>query len=119
MSSTRRELDFLRDIEEAIERIQEYTTSLTWEDYLRERKTQDAVVRNLEVIGEATRNLSDAFRLQHPSIPWRNMVGTRDRLTHHYFGVNQEVVWQIVEKDLPGLKDQISQLIRELLEGDA
>ena len=117
MSNPRRELDFLRDIEEAIERILEYTASLTWEDFLRDHKTQDAVVRNLEVIGEATRNLSDDFRLQHPGIPWRNMVGTRDRLTHHYFGVNQEVVWQIVEQDLPGLKDKIAKLVTEFLKG--
>ncbi len=84
---------------------------MNWDAYLRDHKTQDAVVRNLEVIGEATKNLSDEFLGRHPGIPWRDMAGTRDRLTHHYFGINQEIVWQIVEHDLPGLKGQISQVL--------
>ncbi|MBE0408945.1 MAG: DUF86 domain-containing protein [Anaerolineales bacterium] len=113
MSKGRRELDFLRDIEDAIERILDYTTDFTWERYLRDYKTQDAVVRNLEVIGEATKNLSDEFRVKYPEIPWQEMAGTMDRLMHHYFGINQEIVWQIVEKDLPDLKKQIEQAINE------
>lgn len=63
------------------------------------------MVRNLEVIGEATKNISDEFRDQHPDIPWRDTAGTRDRLTHHHFGINQEIVWHIVEHDLPGLSE--------------
>ena len=119
MSSSRRELDFLRDIEDAIERILDYMAGLTWDEYLRDHRTQDAVIRNLEVIGEATKNLSDEFRSQYPGIPWRDMAGTRDRLTHHYFGINQEIVWQIIEQDLPGLKSQLTQVISEFLEGDS
>ena len=119
MPKNRREQDFLLDIEDAIRRILEYTASSTWDEYLRDYKTQDAVVRNLEVIGEATKNLSEEFRNQHPDIPWRDMAGTRDRLTHHYFGINQEIVWQSVEHDLPGLKGQIEQVIRETHGGDS
>ena len=114
MYKTRRDLDFLQDIEEAIERILNYTAGFSWQSFLRDYKTQDAVVRNLEVIGEATKNLSDEFRAQYPEIPWRDMAGTRDRLMHHYFGINQEIVWQIVEKDLPDLNKQIQQAISEL-----
>ena len=66
MSKNRRERDFLLDIEDAINRILEYTAGMNWDEYLRDYKTQDAVVRNLEVIGEATKNLSDEFRDQHP-----------------------------------------------------
>jgi uncharacterized protein with HEPN domain len=77
MSSYRRERDFLLDIEDAISRILEYTAGMNWDEYLRDYKTQDAVVRKLEVIGEATKNLSDEFREQHPDIPWRDMAGTR------------------------------------------
>lgn len=105
------------DIEEAIRRILEYTEGISWEEYLRDFNTQDAVVRNLEVIGEATKNLSVEFRNQHPGIPWRDMAGARDRLTHHYFGVNREIVWQIVEQDLPGLKGQIEQMIQNAFGG--
>lgn len=117
MFKNRRERDFLIDIEDAISRILEYTAGMNWDEYLSDSKTQDAVVRNLEVIGEATKNLSDEFRDQHTRIPWRDMAGTRDRLMHHYFGVNQEVVWQIVEHDLPALKGQIEQVIRDSIEG--
>ena len=119
MSKNRRERDFLLDIEEAIRRILEYTAGMNWDEYLRDYKTQDAVVRNLEVIGEATKNLSDEFLIQHPGIPWRDMAGTRDRLAHHYFGINQEIVWQIVEHDLPELIGQIEQVTRDAFGGDS
>ena len=119
MSKIRRDKDFLLDIQDAIDRILKYTNGMLWEVYLRDHKTQDAVVHNLEVIGEATKNLSNEFREQHSEIPWRNMAGTRDRLTHNYFGINQEIVWQIVEQDLPGLKSQIEQMIRAFPEGDS
>ncbi len=118
MSKIRRDQDFLLDIGDAIGRILQYTFSMTWDEYLRDFKTQDAVVRNLEVIGEATKNLSDGFRGQNPGIPWQDMAGTRDRLMHHYFGVNQEIVWQIIQSDLPGLKIQIDEMIRKYPEGD-
>ena len=111
MSKNRRERDFLLDIEDAINRILEYTAGMIWDEFLSDYKTQDAVIRNLEVIGEATKNLSDEFQDQHPGIPWRDMAGTRDRLTHHYFGINHEIVWQIVQQDLPDLKSQIAQII--------
>lgn len=113
MSKNRRERDFLLDIEDAIHRIAQYTASMSWDEYRKDYKTQDAVVRNLEVIGEAAKNLPDEFREQYPDIPWRDMAGTRDRLTHHYFGINQEIVWQIVEHDLPELKGQIEKVIRD------
>jgi len=119
MSRDRRERDFLLDIEDAIKRILEYTAGMNWDAYLLDYKTQDAVVRNLEVIGEASKNLSDEFRKRYPGIPWQEMSGTRDRLTHHYFGINQEIVWQIVEQDLLGLQRQIELVLHELSEGSS
>ncbi|MBN2148388.1 MAG: DUF86 domain-containing protein [Anaerolineales bacterium] len=118
MSKFRTDNDFLLDIQDALQRILEYTAGMNWETYLRDYKTQDAVVRNLEVIGEATKSLSDSLRSQYPDIPWRDMAGTRDRLMYHYFGVNQEIVWQIIEQDLPGLKSQIEQVIHDLPVGN-
>ncbi len=117
ISKARRDVQFLQDIVNSVLRILGYTTGMTWEDYLHDFKTQDAVVRNLEVIGEATKNLSDDIRNQFPDIPWQDMAGTRDRLTHHYFGINQEIVWQIVEHDLPELKDQIEQVLNDFTGG--
>ena len=64
------------------------------------------------------KSLSDTLRSQYPGIPWRDMAGTRDRLMHHYFGVNQEIVWQIIDQDLPGLKSQIEQVIHDLSVGN-
>jgi uncharacterized protein with HEPN domain len=113
MSKYRRNLDYLYDIQDAIERALDYTKNMSWEEYLGDKKTQDAVVRTLEVMGEATKNLTANFRNQYSHIPWREMSGTRDRLIHQYFGVNQEIVWQIIERDLPKLNITIAKLIQE------
>ena len=110
MSETRRDADFLGDILEAIQRIQSYTKALTWEEFLKDYKTQDAVVRNLEIIGEAVKNLSLEFTRGYPLIPWKDLSGVRDKLIHHYFGVNYEIVWQIVREDLPPLSRQIEEI---------
>ena len=118
MCKIRRDLDFLRDIQEAIDRALAYTNGLDWDEYLQDHKTQDAVARNLEVLGEAAKNLSEDLRNRYPSVPWRVVAGTRDRLIHHYFGINQEIVWQIVRQDLPELQRQIMQVIREVSTGE-
>ena len=118
MFKSRRDLDTLHDIQDAIGRAIDYTNGMTWEDYLRDPKTQDAVVRNLEVLGEAAKDLSEEIRARYPAIPWRDMMGTRDRLIHHYFGINQEIVWQIVRQDLPGLRLQIEQVISDYPAGE-
>ena len=110
MSEARRDADFLGDILEAIQRIQSYTKALTWEEFLKDYKTQDAVVRNLEIIGEAVKNLSLEFTRSYPLIPWKDLSGVRDKLIHHYFGVNYEIVWQIVREDLPPLSRQIEEI---------
>jgi uncharacterized protein with HEPN domain len=78
---------------------------------MQDSKTQDAVVRNLEVIGEATKNLSARLRKTYPQIPWKNLAGVRDKMIHHYFGINYEIVWTIAQKDLPGLLPQIEDML--------
>lgn len=111
MSPDRRDADYFFDILEAVQRILEYTQGQDRQIFLEDIKTQDAVIRNLEVIGEATKNLSLPFRNQYPQIPWKEMAGLRDRLIHHYFGVNNEIVWQIVQQEMPGLKRKIEQIL--------
>jgi len=111
--SERRDKDFLLDIQEAVERIIRYTAGLSHDQFLRDTKTQDAVVRNLEVIGEATKNLSDAFVQAHPQIPWRNLAGLRDKLIHHYFGISWGIVWTIISEQLPELLAQIDRIVQE------
>jgi len=98
------------DIKEAVERIKGYIAGIDFKKFLGDAKTQDAVVRNLEIIGEAAKNLSAAFKKDHTEIPWKKISGMRDRLIHHYFGVNLDIVWSIVRDDLPALITEINRI---------
>ncbi len=102
----------LEDIYQAIERIEQYIENFAFQDFLKDIKTQDAVIRNLEVIGEAVKHLSSDVREAYPQVPWRAMAGLRDRLIHHYFGINLDVVWEIVTNELPLVKQQIRHILR-------
>ncbi len=106
--SERADRDVLSDIQEAIRRIAVYTAGMTYEPFLADTKTQDAVIRNLEIIGEATKSLSEGLRAKHSGIPWKGMAGVRDRLIHHYFGVNLDIVWQIAVAELPDVASQLA-----------
>ena len=109
--SNRTDKDFLYDIQEAVRRIQAYTHEMTYKEFLADTRTQDAVIRNLEIIGEATKKLSVRLRNQYPSVPWKEMAGARDRLIHHYFGVDIEVVWKISIAELSDLTSQIAEIL--------
>jgi len=111
MPESRRDTDYLADILEAIQRILDYTAGQTWDQFNVDKKTQDAVVRNLEVLGEAAKLISPHLRKQSSHIPWKDITGTRDRLIHHYFGINREIVWEIIQHDLPSLLPQIQLLL--------
>lgn len=111
--SERTDKDFLRDIQEAARRIRTYTVDITYDRFLEDFKSQDAVIRNLEIIGEATKNLSPKLREEYPEIPWKGMAGVRDRLIHDYFGVNLDIVWDIVSVELPKLKSQIDTILKQ------
>ncbi len=111
--SKRGDIEFLNDIYEAIRRIGIYVQNTTYEDFLEDIKTQDAVVRNLEVIGEAVKNITEDFKDKYTHIPWKDMAGVRDKLIHHYFGVNLEVVWYIIKDELPQLKKEILVILEQ------
>ena len=104
---------YLAHILECILKIERFT-QVGREVFLHEELVQDAVLRNFEVIGEAAKRLDDTYRADHPVIPWRAIAGLRDVLIHQYEGVNLEQVWNIVEKDLPGLKKSIKGLLPPL-----
>jgi uncharacterized protein with HEPN domain len=104
---------YLLHVRDAIQHILEYTATGK-ESFFADRKTQDAVVRNLEIIGEATKRLSNSLKNAHPDISWKPIAGMRDKLIHDYFGVNLQLVWDVVERDLPVLKLKVAQLLQVL-----
>ena len=100
------DLIFLQHIFDAIKDIENYTDGGE-EVFYSTKMIQDAVIRNLEIIGEAVKNISPAIRIEYPDIPWKQIAGLRDVLIHHYFGVDLESVWLVVEKRLPTLAERI------------
>lgn len=105
---------FLEDILESIEKIEEYTANIDEEDFYENSIIQDAVLRRLEIIGEAVKNIPDDFREKYPDIPWKQIAGMRDVLIHAYFGVNWRRVWKVIEEDIQDLKFRILRILEEL-----
>jgi uncharacterized protein with HEPN domain len=104
---------YLRHILDAITAIERYV-SVGRDAFMSTSHWQDAVIRQLEIIGEATKQLSQSLRLQHPEIPWRRLAGLRDVLIHNYMGVDVTAVWEITQRDLPPLKAQVEAILREI-----
>ena len=98
--SKREVVILLNDILESIGNIEDYVKGFDKKKFLKSKKTKDAVIRNLEIIGEATKNISAGFRNAHKNIDWRGMAGLRDVVIHSYFNVDAEVVWEIIKKDV-------------------
>jgi uncharacterized protein with HEPN domain len=105
---------FLSHILESIEYIEKDTKGLDRDDFLENRTIQDAVMRRLEIIGEAVKNLPADFKKKNNFIPWQKIAGMRDFLIHEYFGVNVDLVWQTIKKDLTKLKTQLVKLLGEI-----
>ncbi len=105
---------FLEDILESIEKIEEYTANIDEEDFYENTIIQDAVLRRLEIIGEAVKNIPDDFREKYPDIPWRQIAGMRDVLIHAYFGVNLRRVWKVAVENIPDLKFKIVRILSEM-----
>lgn len=104
---------YLDDILEAAAQIREYTVSMDYEAFARDRKTQDAVVRNLEIIGEAAARLSESTKLRAAEIEWRKIVGLRNMLAHEYFGISLPVVWDVVQNKLGSLQTACRELLSD------
>lgn len=102
---------YVSHIMECIERIEGYTKGLDLQGFLSNRLVMDGVVRNLEIIGEAAKNVSDGYRRKNNDINWNGMAGMRDRAVHSYFSIDYLIVWNIVVFDLPKLKQQVKLLL--------
>lgn len=109
---------YLEDILAAARKVRTYTAGMTRERFSADEKTIDAVVRNLEVIGEAARSVPEVVRQKAEGIDWRKIVGLRDVLIHQYFGLDLEILWDIVSTKLPDLEKSVVNLLQEL-EGDS
>ena len=104
---------FLKDILQAIERIEEYAEDLSFEDFYKNQLVQDGVVRNLEIIGEAVKHLPKDVQKKYPRVEWKKIAGLRDILIHAYFGVDCDIVWDVVINKIPELKEQISLILKK------
>ena len=116
--SERSDLELLEDVLEAARRAIAYCAGITYDGFAEDAKTQDAVARNIEILGEAAKCLSEAVREESPSVPWKSIAGMRDRLIHQYSGVNWDVVWDVVTNDLPRLAAEVEILLAKIRQKD-
>ena len=102
---------YIHDIVESIEHIESFIHGLTFDTFSRDAKSIHAVVRCIEIIGEASVHVSEEYRKSHALILWKRMIGMRNKMIHEYFGINMEHVWNTIEEDLPSLKEKIRSLL--------
>ena len=102
---------YLLHIMDAFVQIERYTDGVSHDDFMENRLLQDGVIRQLEIMGEASRSLSEDIRNDYPHIPWRHMIGLRNRMIHAYFDVNLQIIWEIIQGDIPNLKKDIKYVL--------
>ena len=102
---------FIEDITESIRLIKEYTQNMGFESFKNDRKTIDAVVRNFEIIGEASKYIPEAVKIKYHEVDWQAIIGLRNRITHEYFGISLSIIWHIIEVELPKLQIQMKDIL--------
>ncbi len=109
-------LDYVQDILDSIRDIEIFVKGMRFEEFKNDRKTVNAVVRSIEVIGEASKKIPSATRLKHPDVPWKKMAGMRDKLIHEYFGIDLEILWKVAKEDIGRIRPGILRISGELKE---
>lgn len=104
---------YLEDIRNSIRKIESYTSNLSFDEFKKDTLIIDAVVRNLTIIGEAARNMPEEIKSKNPKVAWKEAIGMRNKVTHEYFGVDEDILWKTIKEDLPILKKQISELLEK------
>ncbi len=104
---------FLRHIMESIEQIEDYLHNVLKIQFMDSPQLQDSVLRRIEIIGEAVKNIPDDFKEHHPDVPWQKIAGMRDKIIHEYFNVDLPLVWSTAKKNIPELKEQIDKLLED------
>ena len=107
---------YIEDIIKYMERAENHIKNFQLDQFLKDDKTCDAVIRCIEVIGEATKNIPEEIRIRYPSISWRDLAGMRDKIIHSYFTVDFETVWLVVKEDIPRLKPILKKVLKNLKE---
>ena len=110
---TRDYRDYLRDILVAVNDVESFVQELTYDEFVKDRKTLNAVVRSIEIIGEASKNIPEAVKAKYKDLPWKQMAGMRDKLIHAYFGVDTETLWKAAKDNIPPLKAPIQRMLKE------
>lgn len=104
---------YLLDIKEAIEKIQKYTEKISYEEFLKNDEKIDAVIRNLEIVGEAVKNIPNDIKQKYKEINWKDIMGMRNIIAHGYFGVDLEIIWKTIKEKLPELKNKTEEILKE------
>ena len=105
--------DYIQDITDSIKETEEFTKELSFDDFKQDKKTVNAVIRSLEIMGEAAKKIPDDLRRKYSKIPWKEMAGIRDKLIHEYHGVDLEIIWKVVKEELPPVRPNILKLLKE------
>ncbi|MFA5354602.1 MAG: DUF86 domain-containing protein [Thermodesulfovibrionales bacterium] len=106
-------LDYLNDILQSIDDVGTFIKGMSFKDFLHDKKTINAVVRSIEIVGEAANHIPKVMRDKTPDVPWREIVGMRNKIVHEYFGVDNEIVWKTAKHYLPKLKSQLATLVKQ------
>lgn len=105
---------YIKDILDCIERVEEFVGDMNFDEFLADDKTSSAVVRKLEIIGEATKNIPKSITQKYDEVPWKEMARMRDKIIHFYFGVDYEIVWNVIKERLPEIKPTILQILEDM-----